>query len=366
MQGGEGKRMRPTPIRAWRGANEMTAGSGERQQAPYGRALWDADKKARLFAEVVKTTEMAKSAGLLDRTKDGKSEQTLRLYARLARSRVDVMAADGGRLMDGVTAQSWHTVRAAVLHRLAEEYRNWRKVGDKASDFAEAVNAARATRRAAILFDKVSKMERPDREARQSLSKGRTLPAPLLSWQEQVMAASTPAQRPFVALMWATGCRPAEIERGVTVRRVDGGIEIEIPGAKVTAVNGQPRRKILIDARSPAGLHLGIALGARQEIEMSRKAKRIGNDFADIRRRTGLAAVSAYSFRHQVSADLKAAGVEKKAIAQVLGHASERTQGRYGRPSKGRAGGGIILDAIGSRPVRTGRPETGPDTTLEV
>ena len=92
---------------------------------------------------------------------------------------------------------------------------------------------------------------------------------------------------------------------------------------------------------------------------MSRKAKRIGHDFADIRRRTGLAAVSAYSFRHQVSADLKAAGVDKNAIAQVLGHASERTQGRYGKPSRGRAGG-IILDAIGSRPVRTGRP--APDS----
>ena len=341
----------------------MTAGSGERQQAPYGRALWDAEKKAKLFAAVVKTTEMAKGAGLLERTKGGKSGQTLRLYARLARSRVDVTTADGGRLMDGVTAQSWHTVRTAVLHQLAEEYRSWRKVGDKTPDFAEAVKAAQATRRAAILFDKVSKMERPARGATVPV-KGRTLPA--LSWQEQVMAASTPAQRPFVALMWATGCRPAEIERGVTVRRVDGGIEIEIPGAKVTATNGQPRRKILIDARSPAGLHLGVALGARQEIEMSRKAKRIGNDFADIRRRTGLAAVSAYSFRHQVSADLKAAGVDKNAIAQVLGHASERTQGRYGRPSKGRAGGGIILDAIGSRPVRTGRPQTGPDTTLEV
>ena len=70
--------------------------------------------------------------------------------------------------------------------------------------------------------------------------------------------------------------------------------------------------------------------------------------------------LSAYSFRHQVSADLKAAGVEKNAIAQVLGHASERTQGRYGRPSRGQAGGGIILDAIGSRPVRTGRP--APDS----
>ena len=314
----------------------MTAGSGERQQAPYGRALWDAEKKAKLFAAVVKTTEMAKGAGLLERTKGGKSGQTLRLYARLARSRVDVTTADGGRLMDGVTAQSWHTVRAAVLHQLAEEYRSWRKVGDKTPDFAEAVKAAQATRQAAILFDKVSKMERPAREVRQSRSKGRTLPA--LSWQEQVMAASTPAQRPFVALMWATGCRPAEIERGVTVRRVDGGIEIEIPGAKVTATNGQPRRKILIDARSPAGLHLGVALGARQEIEMSRKAKRIGNDFADIRRRTGLAAVSAYSFRHQVSADLKAAGVDKNAIAQVLGHASNGPRAAMGGPLRGGQG----------------------------
>ena len=43
----------------------MTAGSEESQTAaPYGRALWDADKKSRLFAAVVKTTEMAKGAGL--------------------------------------------------------------------------------------------------------------------------------------------------------------------------------------------------------------------------------------------------------------------------------------------------------------
>ena len=41
----------------------MTAGSGESQSAtPYGRALWDADKKSALFAEVVKSTEIAKMA----------------------------------------------------------------------------------------------------------------------------------------------------------------------------------------------------------------------------------------------------------------------------------------------------------------
>ena len=58
----------------------MTAGSGESQSAaPYGRALWDADKKSALFAEVVKSTEIAKMAGVLERTEE-KSEATLKLY----------------------------------------------------------------------------------------------------------------------------------------------------------------------------------------------------------------------------------------------------------------------------------------------
>jgi integrase len=232
-------------------------------------------------------------------------------------------------------------------------------VGDKALDFGEAVEAARRARYAVVAFEKVTAMQRPPREPAQSLSKGRTLPPVSLPWQEQVLASATPKQKPYVALLWATGCRPAEIEAGVTVRRVTGGIEVEIPGAKVTAENGQPRRRILIDGKSKAGLHLAMALGAKDEVTLSRKAKRIGHDFADIKRRTGLAAVSAYSFRHQVSADLKAAGTDPQAIAQVLGHASERTQGRYGKPSKGRAGGGIILDAIATREVRTGRPGPG-------
>ena len=157
----------------------MTAGSEESQTAaPYGRALWDADKKSRLFAAVVKTTEMAKGAGLLERTKDGKSEQTLRLYARLARSRVDVTTADGGRLMDGVTAQSWHTVRAAVLHQLAEEYRSWRKW---------------ATGRPTLL--KRSRRHRPRDRRRSSSTKCRRWSGPLVVRQSRSKAGRCPRCR---------------------------------------------------------------------------------------------------------------------------------------------------------------------------
>ena len=81
---GEGKRMRPTLYPERReGRATMTAGSGESQQAPYGRALWDGGKKKALFAEVAKTTDLAKSAGVLERTEEGKSESTLKLYRRL-------------------------------------------------------------------------------------------------------------------------------------------------------------------------------------------------------------------------------------------------------------------------------------------
>ena len=81
----------------------MTAGSEESQTAaPYGRAL-DADKKSRLFAAVVKTTEMAKGAGLLSGPKTARASRPCGSMPCLARSRVDVTTADGGRLMDGVT-----------------------------------------------------------------------------------------------------------------------------------------------------------------------------------------------------------------------------------------------------------------------
>ena len=116
-------------------------------------------RRRAFFAEVAKTTEIAKRGGVLERTEEGKSEATLKLYHRLARSRVDTGAEGGGRLMEGVTAASWHTVRAAVLHELADEYRRWRKAGDKEPDFARALTRQRG-RDAVLAFEKVAKMER--------------------------------------------------------------------------------------------------------------------------------------------------------------------------------------------------------------
>ena len=100
--------------------------------------------------------------------------------------------------------------------------------------------------------------------------------------------------------MWATGCRPAEIERGVTIRRDGDALVIEIPGAKVTADKGQPIRRIAVDPASEVGRIIAMMLGNRQGARVQRKAKRIAADFVDIRRRSGLGAISALQLQASV------------------------------------------------------------------
>lgn len=343
----------------------MTAGDRESRTTegkPYGRALWDPTTKAQLFAAVKRTTALVKETkGILDRVGSVKSDDTIALYRRLAENRVQVTAEGAGRLMEGVTAQSWHTTRAAVLYKLAEECSRWRGVTDRTLDLSEAIDAAKRARQAVLAYQRVLAMKKPEPE-KPRRSKRSTLP--LMRWQRMAFDAATKNQRAAVAVMWATGCRPAEIESGVTIRRDGDALVIEIPGAKVTADKGQPIRRIAVDPVSEVGQIIVMMLGTQQEARVQRKAKRIAADFVDIRRRSGLGAISAYSFRHQSASDMKGRGDDPVKIAEALGHASTRTQSRYGSPSKGQKGGPII-GAEAERPVRAARdPRPGKEARM--
>ena len=146
----------------------MTTGDRESRETdgkPYGRALWPPETKAKLFAFVKETTAVVKvTTGILERVGSVKSDATIALYRRLSRSRVQVTAKGAGRLMDGVTAQSWHTTRAAVLYQLADECRRWRGVTDRTLDLAEAVDAAKRARHAVLAYRQVLAMTRPEPE----------------------------------------------------------------------------------------------------------------------------------------------------------------------------------------------------------
>lgn len=310
--------------------------------------------QAEFFDLVKATTGDAKAAGVLDYLRDrkGTSKATQRNYVRLAKARLRV----GG--MDGVSSASYHAMRAAVSFTAAAVYREARKAADdarRAGDPERASREAQRAREAVDTFVSARQSVRPEGRSKRR-SKRSCLPR-WGEWQADVLELATPVQRPGVAVMWATGARPAEIEKGVRLEwtaTTDGlAICATIEGAKVSEVAGQPWRRVYVDPRSPAGEALAAVLDGQASSVVQRGAKRLNKDCEAIRAKGGPAKVSPYSFRHQLAADLKAMhGQEGAALtAAALGHATTRMQGRYGSVQQGR--GGHVLGAETAVEVRS-------------
>ena len=323
--------------------------------------------KTRLFAFVRETTERAKALEMGERVKASKavSESTAGTYARLAKSRLDTSSETGGRLMDGVSARSWHTTRAALLHEATKAFMTARKACDVAQregDITTAISEAKKARRALEAFKSVQDAEKPEtttakRSARKTLPKS-------ADWQGRAYEASTDAQKPAVAVLWASGCRPAEIGMGVDVSKRKGGtvLIIEIPGAKVKDNAGQPRRSIAITADSDAGKALIEVMGEKERMTIIRPAQRIGKDLATIREKTGLK-ITAYSFRHQFAAEMKdkygAHTVGAEQVAQAMGHRVTRSQQHYGSRAQAKGGSGVLA-VKAELPIRETRQRPAP------
>ena len=320
--------------------------------------------KAALFALVKDTSRIAQDLGVADRIQAAKavSKRTAETYKRTAARRMDLGSPELGQLMDGVSARSWHATRAALVQVAAVQYRKLRQACDqaqKAGDLERAERAAVLARRAVEVIRRVKAAERPQLDGKRA-TKRQSLPR-MSDWQARIWDAATPVQRPAVAVLWASGCRPAELEAGVEVIRRDRPdgrvlIEIRISGAKVTEYSGQPMRHIAIDSNSLQGAALLAALDGRMSMTVQRGARRLNADFTALRSRTGLK-VSPYSMRHQAAANLKSQfgqdGADKVAVA--LGHVTTRSQGRYGsvRQAQGASG---VLAVRAVRDVRETRP----------
>lgn len=156
-----------------------------------------------------------------------------------------------------------------------------------------------------------------------------------------------------LAVMYATGCRPAELKEGVHVRRRPSGqIEVVIKGAKINAKQGRgmPIRVQVLQTKDPenkpypwAGPLLA-ALENEEKIRVQIKSpdafsKRIAEASRKLWPKRHEHA-SAYSFRHAFARDLKVANSPQLMIAGAMGHATTKAQGSYGwkrRRTKGQA-----------------------------
>lgn len=204
-------------------------------------------------------------------------------------------------------------------------------------------------------------------------------------WREKMWAAAaapgkgrakngkSPKLRQALAVLWSTGCRPAEIELGVAIWMDKEKLMLEIIGAKVGEVKVQPlgnkvagkmttaqrgiesrilciepeysdATKYLRDSFVESGRPLikvqYDADGLRSKIGALGKAV-IGSRRAQVIDGQRLAVtISPYSFRHAMGCDLKScdslSDVQRSAI---MGHLSMSSLDKYGRRQRG--GGGM-------------------------
>jgi integrase len=181
-------------------------------------------------------------------------------------------------------------------------------------------------------------------------------------WRECIFASIHSAKlKAAVAVLSATGCRPAELEKGVIVRLKDGALQLGIRGAKIDHEKGrgQPVRLLVVDRTTPWGQYLEQAVldFPEQTMTVTYDAGGISQRLREKSRelwprRTSL--VSAYSYRHFVGKSMRETGESAEKIAFTLGHASDLSQLSYGRAggSKKLSGQHGVLAATASNPVR--------------
>jgi len=163
-----------------------------------------------------------------------------------------------------------------------------------------------------------------------------------------------------------TGCRPAELQRGVKVWRAFDNdrklhlIHFEINGAKVKAGQGQPSRHLaytqhdvhplvvmlnqVLPSLDDGTLHVQI----EKPVNFTTEVRRLANSLWPKHPHT----VTPYCFRHQWASDAKRVGTVDS-VSQGLGHVSTKTQRNYGTASQGSSSTAlrpVIVEA--ERPIR--------------
>lgn len=302
------------------------------------------DKRV-IFEQVKAIRSQAKDAGIADYQSQAKSPDSMRSYDRIWKR-----AVDHGEWLDDVSSASFHAHKAALKARMSDEYRRLMKMQDIGMKTGQIEAAQHALTKASELVNRWSEILQTKRPMQRSRSRSKRQKVPKArDWQlDAYEACRTDTERAAVAIMWAMGARPVEIEKGISITSTDQGIELTVLGGKVSKATraGQPTRTVVISRYTSVGQILDELDG--QTVTIDRR--KLENALVKIGRKAGLKGrLSGYTFRHQATSDSKAAG-DVERTAQMLGHASARSQQRYGHPNQ--AKGGSVIKAKAPEPVR--------------
>jgi len=179
------------------------------------------------------------------------------------------------------------------------------------------------------------------------------------NWRSQMFAGlrSGSKYQDVVAVLSATGARPAEFVRGIEVTLdAAGTLRFRIEGVKTHGGKyGQAERAFSVSADRPELTYLrdrvikndGPLVAIAAAGALSDKVRQLSKKVFPGLKST----VSAYVFRHQVAADLKASGLSDREVSAALGHSVDETKSYYGAAQSARSTGGFT-NIQASRMVR--------------
>lgn len=140
-----------------------------------------------------------------------------------------------------------------------------------------------------------------------------------------------------------TGARPKELVNGITISSTfdqelgEKLIQLKVTGAKVKKGQGQPERIISFAAtdKNPLIQLFLKAISAEEKREIDVRIENAGYFTVEVRRLanqlwpTHKHSITAYCFRHQFAADIKAIS-DSDQVSKGLGHISTKTSRNYG------------------------------------
>jgi integrase len=159
-------------------------------------------------------------------------------------------------------------------------------------------------------------------------------------WRELVAEAADGQFRNAVLVVLLTGCRPAELEKGVLIERIKGSLYATIQGAKVKHNAGQKQRKFRIADHPITNMLMRVMDESDETRDKLLVEVKHGNSVTTNMRKTGKKlwpkkkqSITAYTARHAMAADCKVAiydGADPDIVSQVLGHIVDKTASYYG------------------------------------
>lgn len=244
-----------------------------------------------------------------------------------------------------VSVSTWRKERAAAMHSLA-------------TDIIEFLDHEIAVEQYLLeahtdCLTKLMKLKPPSSLKRKPKSSKRKILSQLNkvdpTWRETIISRM-PKYRVPLLVMAISGCRPAELQRGVVVELGHDVIRFTINGVKVTDHSGQLKRNLEVSINSKLGEMLARELRSGN-VTNPVKIENALNLTTAIRSAGKRAypklkgTVTSYCFRHQCAADWKSqsdgSDDSNLKISMALGHRADHTKQYYGYQQQG--GSGVLF-----------------------